>query len=263
MAQKEAIECHQPLLEDSDVAATSNDRNDPGRSYKSRPGPWRQQWIFHWLLRFCLLTFVWTALFSAIYTFDMLDRIRAPIDRALAKVHNIVQDTYYGFAHPHADREIADLMTEFYELLAEMGYFEPELINRPPHVNPSINTTLARELRFSTSAVRMMQLLPYLGIENDADYPFHWLVEDGNEFILHGRFSDMRIDEELLESRDPFYAWGGSGDDEGGDWDEPDGKYMKPDYVCLNLLGNHGVVMVLNVRNCMPLSPFPFQYEFY
>lgn len=69
-----------------------------------------------------------------------------------------------------------------------------------------------------------------------------------NEFFLYGEFADMRDDEQLWECHDPLWAWQATGEVE-KDFEKPGGPYMKPDYVCLSLIGNHGALMIPNLRN--------------
>lgn len=149
--------------------------------------------------------------------------------------------------HPTTKGEVVDLMTEFYELLAEMGYYDPELIERAPHER-GINRTLAAELGFSKEAVEMMDMLPYLQLKQEGEGPLRWSKGPvDNEFLLYGTFADLRNDDVLVESRDPMY-----GVDQFTDppeaFGEEGGKYVKPDYIWLMLLGNRGTVMILHVN---------------
>ena len=94
----------------------------------------------------------------------------------------------------------------------------------------------------------------------------HGAGED--EFVLYGCSTDFRLDKELEESRDPFYA-GVDPKDESVGWDEKRGQYMQPWYVPLSRLGNHGVVLILNMKNrkflsiCFFQSPIPVLYMFF
>ena len=138
-------------------------------------------------------------------------------------------------------------MGEFYQLLAKMQYLDlgEGTIDYPPHIDPdrSINSTLAAQLGMAPEAIQLLQRLPYVAA------PVRWNpgAEDP-EFILYGRFADFRNDEELEESRDPLYA-GVDPRDESVGWDDEYGPYMQPWYVPLSLLGNHGVVLILNMKD--------------
>jgi hypothetical protein len=149
--------------------------------------------------------------------------------------------------HSATKREVVGLMTEFYELLAEMGYYDAEIIERAPHER-AINRALAAELGFSNEAVEMMNVLPYLQLKQVGEEPLRWSKGPvNNEFLLYGTFADLRNDDVLVESRDPMY-----GVDQFADptevFGEEAGKYMKPDYIWLMLLGNRGAVMILDVK---------------
>ena len=72
-------------------------------------------------------------------------------------------------------------------------------------------------------------------------------ASDG-EFVLDGRFADFCSDKELEESRDPLYADVDPKDESVG-WDDKHGQYMRPWYVPLSRPGNHGVVLILNMKN--------------
>lgn len=155
-------------------------------------------------------------------------------------------ESYQSITNPATPTEVAELMTEFYELLAGMGYYDASIIARPPHTDPGINKTLAVKLGFSQAAIDMMDLLPYL---NTTEYAgqFSWSHGEDNEFLLHGVFANMRDDGHLETSRDPFYMVDTTGDIKG--WDEDGGPYMRSDFVALSLPGSEGSMMVLNVAN--------------
>lgn len=134
-----------------------------------------------------------------------------------------------------------ELVTELYELLAEMGYYDAGIIERAPH-EKGINTTLAAELEFSPQAIEMMEMLPYLRTKD----ALGWGGDD--EILLGGRFADLREDGVLRLTRDPMFI---IEYDEGvpKGFDEDMGKYMRPDYVCLSLPGEgYGAIMILDVR---------------
>jgi hypothetical protein len=108
---------------------------------------------------------------------------REPTMRIIDSVKSSAADAYHTYINPTKPREIVDLMTEFYELLADIGYYERSIINQPPHLNLSINQTLAAELWFSKRAVQMMEMLPYLNMKGEE--PFMWQHGAGsNEFFL-------------------------------------------------------------------------------
>ena len=126
--------------------------------------------------------------------------------------------------NPSSTEKVAGLMREFYELLAEMGYYESEKIDRVPHTSPSINRVYATELGFSSKAIEMLEKLPYLNNEHD----FVWSHGAGDaEFLLYGTFIDFRVDENLKHNEDPLYALAWRGEDEPKGFDEDGGRYSK------------------------------------
>jgi hypothetical protein len=58
----------------------------------------------------------------------------------------------------------------------------------------------------------------------------------------------MRNDDDLSRSRDPLYCRVDPQDKAVG-WDDEYGQYMKPSYLALNQLGNHGTLLILNTEN--------------
>jgi hypothetical protein len=201
---------------------------------------------FAWVVLLGYLTVIYVGIFYFFYflsdnTTTLLDVFKSGASNA----YTGLADVYQGITDPATPQQVADIMTEFYELLAEMGYYDASIIARPPHVNPSINKTLAAELKFSKAAIDMMEMLPYLNINGNTSI-FNWEVGSyGQEFLLRGLFADMRNDEDLQTSRDPYIM--GVEVDKGPD--EEEGPYILPDHVLLSLVGEEGTMMVLNVQN--------------
>jgi hypothetical protein len=139
-------------------------------------------------------------------------------------------------------------MTSIYELLVEMGYLNQEDIAYPPHSRFAINTTLAKDLGLSSKGIELLQKLPYVS----ADYQNRFGAKG---FLLESDFIDLRNEDHLRQSRDPFsgettmyfsgneYMWG----------NYKSASYMKPWHLALNRAGS-GTVMVLNVNNCKLLQ---------
>ena len=134
--------------------------------------------------------------------------------------------------------ETAALIGQFYELFIKMRYLPATSIAYPPHTSPSINTRLAHSLGLTTQAIEFLQLLPYVTGRTA------WGGGGEQEFLFSGIFADFRDDDTLEQSRDPLY---GSPDPD-GDWEDENGPYMRPWYVAVNQLGNHGTVMVLDLK---------------
>ena len=144
-------------------------------------------------------------------------------------------------------QQITNLIGDLYQLLAKMQYLDLDqgTLDYPPHTNPekSINTALATQSHLIPEAIQLLQQLPYVIA------PTRWMHGAGdNEFVLYGCFADFRNDDELEESRDPLYA-GVNPKDESVGWDDEYGQYMRPWYVPLSRLGNHGSVLILNMKN--------------
>jgi hypothetical protein len=145
--------------------------------------------------------------------------------------------------------EVSSLLGDLYELLVDMTYFDRSSnpIDYPPH-GPSrrVNTTLATQLGLHPLAIQLLQSLPYL---SERTVGTNWGYGAGDmELLLNGAFADFRDDDSLERSRDPLYA-GVNPLDKNVGWDEEHGQYMKPWYIPLNQLGNHGVVLILNLKN--------------
>lgn len=109
-------------------------------------------------------------------------------------------------------QEIAGLVGELYELLAEMRYVKPGAIQYPSYLGPKINTTLAKAWGVSADAIRLLRILPY-AVQTPG--PFRnpvtkepimsatawqaWRYKD--ELLLSTAFADMRDDGILIRSR--------------------------------------------------------------
>jgi hypothetical protein len=206
-------------------------------------GPYK---IIAWICLFAYAMLVYMVVFYALsYLEHKATALNEKITSAIVKAYNTVAETYEDLNNPGSVEEAASLVTDFYELLAEMGYYEPEKIDRAPHTNPGINRKYAAELGFSPKAIEMLEMLPYLNNTHD----FAWSYGAGDtEFLLYGTFIDFRVDENLKYNADPLFALGWQGDEVKG-FDEDGGRYMKPDYICLSVLGHHGAAMILNVKN--------------
>lgn len=131
---------------------------------------------------------------------------------------------------PFKPQEIADLMTQYYELLADMTYYPRSYIKYPPH-NPAVSLELCEKYKLEPQVIELLQLLPYVEGYNNED-----------EFILYGSFADYRDEGVFEQSRDPTYA-----SPEGG-FEEWNGEYMRPWVIALTECGNHGTVVYLDTH---------------
>lgn len=196
-----------------------------------------------WLVLLGYLTLVYVVIFYVFYyATDGTLKVLALAKNNFADAYTGIGDMYQNLVDPATPKQVADIMGEFYELLAEMGYYDKSMIAYPPHVDPAINRTLAADLHFSQKAVEMMEMLPYLKDAGN-ESQFRWGY--GGEFLLRGGFVDLREHWGLRGSRDPFLF----GVDDGKSEDEDGGPYMSPDMVLLSSIGDEGTFMVLNVQN--------------
>nr|GAT53550.1 predicted protein [Mycena chlorophos] len=89
--------------------------------------------------------------------------------------------------------EVARLVTEFYMLLVEMGHWEASEIRFPPHLDPPVNTQLAKQLGLEAGVIELMQRLPYLRRTVARDEARHVLART--------HLADYTVEEDLRESR--------------------------------------------------------------
>lgn len=164
---------------------------------------------------------------------------------------SIYSKIYPETPHPKI-AEIAGLMTDLYNLFVEMIYINAEHIALPPHTSKPINIAVAAQFGLTKDVVDIMQMLPYY--TGDVNWNHG---SDHNELLHWGEFgSDLRgNDVDWIEQViDPYYALDyakvhPSGRERLQGWDEEDGVYMRPWYLPLNDMGNHGSLMVLNTRD--------------
>ncbi|TVY36265.1 hypothetical protein LOCC1_G007147 [Lachnellula occidentalis] len=227
MPEKDEKHVEVPLLEDYDATIPdSQPEADESLSPtpKSKPIPTLKRRALR-LFIFCI--WFYAVFMGSFYFFsflgDQYDHTLDVLKTTALKTYGGITDTYQSITNPATREEVVDLMTELYELLAEMGYYDAAMIGRPPH-SPGINRTLAAELEFSREAVEMMEMLPYLLQEEES---LGWGGD--NKFLLSGTFADLRDDGVLDFTRDPMFAI----DDLSKGFDEDGGKYMRPDYICL------------------------------
>ncbi|KAH8592348.1 hypothetical protein B0O99DRAFT_689824 [Bisporella sp. PMI_857] len=144
--------------------------------------------------------------------------------------------------------QFAKTMEDFYGLYIEMRYLHAEAVIYGPHRDMSISR--AQNLGYSTEAIQLLQLFPYVDLNAGGDVSAWNYGPSNNDFFMGGEFCDYRSDSELKQGRDPFYAIDER--DESiytqGDFDAVDGPYMRPHYVALNSLGNHGALLIVPGR---------------
>jgi hypothetical protein len=177
-------------------------------------------------------------------------------------VYSTVDPSTYSDGYPEAPdpriREIADLMTEWYQLFIDMRYIKAENVVFPPHKHLKIDVSKPAAYGFTKDVVDLWHMLPYhIG---STEWNFG---SDGGEFLMWGEFlSDLRgSDADWWQTAvDPFFGIDDissqfepgvrAEDRDTGNWDDESGPYMRPWYVALTGVGNHGSVMVLDTKNC-------------
>lgn len=153
--------------------------------------------------------------------------------------------------NPHSKiKEVASLMTEWYDLLVKMRYVNAQDIAYPPHISKPINTKHAAEFGLVKDVVDLMQMMPYHIAYGSTNWNHG---SDAGEFLFWGEFgADMRDEDAdwFHNIVDPFYGvqYVESGDPVKG-FDEEDGLYMRPWYLALNQMGNHGSLLILNTKD--------------
>ncbi|KAI1870623.1 uncharacterized protein JN550_005166 [Neoarthrinium moseri] len=149
---------------------------------------------------------------------------------------------------PHI-REIADLMTEWFQLFIDMRYLDAGDVAFPPHRHQKIDTSKPAAYGFAKDVVDLWQMLPYRISSRHTNWNFG---SDGDEFLSWSEFlNDLRApDTDWWQATvDPFFRFGAAEDVVTRDWNHEDGPYIRPWYAVLTQVGNHGSVMVLNTRN--------------
>ncbi len=143
-------------------------------------------------------------------------------------------------------QHVASLMADFYQLLIAMNWLDAKYVDYPPHSgSTALDLELTKELGLDRDVVSLLQQLPYVSYKHGR-HRTNWGLE--SDFVLGGNFADFRDQRDLRQSRDPFYTDVDPQDVSVG-WEDEYGQYMHPWYQPLNQLGNHGVVLLLNMKS--------------
>jgi hypothetical protein len=234
----------EPLPEKYNASITEHSKEDidipPNTPPKLVPRPAGKVATFFILVCWAMFVYVGT-IYALNFVVDNTSHVVDNLKWTATKTYGNLVDACDNFKNPRSREEVVEAMTEFYELLAEMGYYDSKLVEKAPHKS-GINRTLAEELNYSRDAIEMMDMLPYLNLAEPGEEAW---VTDNNEFLLFGEFADLRDEDVLEQCRDPMFAT----QFENGQPIEGDGyEYMSPNHICLMLLGNHGAIMVLDVK---------------
>lgn len=186
----------------------------------------------------------------------------SPASNSLIGVYKPVDPSTYSDVYPEAPdpriREIAELMTEWYQLFIDMRYIRAENVMFPPHKHLKIDITKPAGFGFTKDVVDLYQMLPYHITEPEWNFG-----SDHGEFLMYGEFlADLRgpdVDWWQLVV-DPTYAledlspWHDPArqatDGATRGWDDEGGPYIRPWYAPLTNVGNHGSVMTLDTKKC-------------
>ncbi|KAF8210277.1 hypothetical protein K438DRAFT_147349 [Mycena galopus ATCC 62051] len=91
--------------------------------------------------------------------------------------------------------KVVSLITQFYELLINMGHWPEGSLRYPPHTNPPIDEELAVQLGYAPAAISIMQQLPYLTSDiNRVEYAI----------VARTRFADYTLERHQREGRRPY-----------------------------------------------------------
>lgn len=129
-------------------------------------------------------------------------------------------------------QQVADLMLDIYETLAEMRYLDPVGIERGPHNIEGLRG-LDEELGLDPSIIYLYSILPYINTDEAGKL----------DFFHGGTFADFRNPDEVRQGRDEFFA-----EPEGDNFDDEGGPYMRPWFTPLSHLGNHQSVIIYDAR---------------
>lgn len=132
--------------------------------------------------------------------------------------------------------------SNIYEMFVKMRFLTAEQVEYPPHTgSKALDVNLITEVGLGEDAISLLQQLPYI-----ADRKYWKHGEEDSVFLnAGGVFLDYRARSEPEDSRDPLWL----SPDETKGWGEKDGPYMRPWYMPLNTLGNHGSMMIISMRS--------------
>jgi hypothetical protein len=236
------------LLEDYNTSVTTDAKDDIDEltTRESKPTLTRTRKILICLCHSVIVSFITDYLLGFVFYNEShaTDILMSTAVRAYADF----LEAYENFRYPQSKEEVVEVMTEFYELLSEMGYYDLDIIERALHQR-TINHTIALELNYSANALEIMDMLPYLNLRDKGEGAW---THDSNVFILYGEFADLRDEETLVQCRDPMFT--ASYDDQGWLVEGEDYGYMSPDHICLMMIGNNGSMIVVGCENPYVIS---------
>ncbi|KXT12214.1 hypothetical protein AC579_3445 [Pseudocercospora musae] len=129
--------------------------------------------------------------------------------------------------------EVAQLMLDIYQTLADMRYINPEGIMQGPHDTEELRQAWAKH-DLDPAIIYLYSILPYIDIT----------VAGEPDFFHGGTFANFLKPEDVERGRDPWYM----DPDLEADWDDENGPYMRPWYTPLSQMGNHQSVILYDAR---------------
>lgn len=119
------------------------------------------------------------------------ERARLEKEELDRQIDQLVEEEGKAAAAYNPDEIVASI-TEFYELIVQMGHWPESSIHYPPHNDPAINVDLAVELGYDPAVIQLMQKLPYISSR------YLDLIIDET------RLADYRDEKHLRDGRRPY-----------------------------------------------------------
>ncbi|GLA76990.1 hypothetical protein AtubIFM55763_008868 [Aspergillus tubingensis] len=136
--------------------------------------------------------------------------------------------------------EVAQLMLEIYQTLAQMRYLDPKTIQTGPHDISKMRPVYEKH-GLDPAIIYLYGILPYVDSQ----------IANLN-FFDGGSFIDFRNESCVEDGRDPL-GWVFSEED----FEDADGPYMRPWMTALSQMGNHTSVIIYDARKHRIWIPDP------
>ncbi|KAF2171306.1 hypothetical protein M409DRAFT_18419 [Zasmidium cellare ATCC 36951] len=133
--------------------------------------------------------------------------------------------------------EIADLMLQIYETLAEMCYVESAGIIRGPHNITSEMQQQYKELDLDPAIIYLYSILPYIDSK----------AANADQFFQRSHFFNHMKPSENAQGRDPWFRDPLRGNPNVG-FDDANGLYMRPWYTPLSSIWERSPVIIYDAR---------------
>ncbi|KAK4506550.1 hypothetical protein PRZ48_000282 [Zasmidium cellare] len=133
--------------------------------------------------------------------------------------------------------EVADLMLQIYETLAEMCYVQRAGIIRGPHKITSDMEQQYKDLELDPAIIYLYSILPYIDTT----------AANADEFFQRSHFFNHMNSRDVEQGRDPWYKDPRRNNPNVG-FDDEDGLYMWPWYTPLSHIWERSAVMIYDAR---------------